>query len=158
MSDTAFGIFMYVRYRLWNAVETGFFPSPHNNPSPPLWRDHQKPLRFEKTHIWQKSVNRWHSRKKRLKAFAKRLKNPLLIQMHWWLLRKKSTQNRTIKTFQKWLLAFDLSDLTNLIFRKIFDFYFYRIFCEAITNIGRLKDIPTTHTGHSSPCGLYGHT
>jgi len=35
ISETAFGIFMYVRYRRWNAVETGFFPSPHNNPSPP---------------------------------------------------------------------------------------------------------------------------
>ena len=54
--------------------------------------------------------------------------------------------------------AFDLSDLTNQIFREIFDFYFYRIFCEAITNFGRLKGVPTTHTGHSSPCGLYGHT
>ena len=31
MSDTTFGIFMYVRNHLWNAVETGFFPSPHNN-------------------------------------------------------------------------------------------------------------------------------
>ena len=108
-------------------------------------------------------------KKKRLKAFTKRQKKPLLIQMHWWLLRKKSTQNRTIKIFQKWLLSTNCFD--NKDFPQYFLFFDFPIdllylasrtvtvgSCEAITNFGRLKDAPTAGTDHSLPCWLCGHT